>query len=177
MNRDHPSRTAAATRRGSAVAARMVADSKDERPHRVVASTQERALSAVMRPRGLIGCGTTLVHRMAVPSGGLGLPRARAAHRGGRPPRSRMRAATGWLEWLLAVGTRPGHRVGLWIRRGRCSRCLRSHALLPDFLLERRARWPRGYACRRGSWTTFQRASRSVENVDRDACRDRKRRG
>jgi hypothetical protein len=26
----------------------------------------------------------------------------------------------------------------LWIRRCRCSRCRRSHALLPDFLLERR---------------------------------------
>jgi transposase-like protein len=26
----------------------------------------------------------------------------------------------------------------VWMRRGRCSRCLRSHALLPDFLLERR---------------------------------------
>ena len=44
--------------------------------------------------------------------------------------------------WVGGVGTGAGCAARvlgrLWIRRGRCSRCLRSHALLPDFLLERR---------------------------------------
>ena len=39
----------------------------------------------------------------------------------------------GYWRWVRGPGTGE-----LWIRRGRCSRCLRSHALLPDFLLERR---------------------------------------
>ena len=39
----------------------------------------------------------------------------------------------GYWRWVRGLGTGQ-----LWIRRGRCSRCLRSHALLPDFLLERR---------------------------------------
>lgn len=39
----------------------------------------------------------------------------------------------GYRRWLRGPGT---HR--LWIRRGRCSDCRRSHALLPDFLVERR---------------------------------------
>ncbi len=37
--------------------------------------------------------------------------------------------------WRWVRGRSTGR---LWIRRGRCSRCRRSHALLPDFLLERR---------------------------------------
>jgi len=37
--------------------------------------------------------------------------------------------------WRWARGRGSGR---LWIRRGRCSACARSHALLPDFLLERR---------------------------------------
>ena len=42
----------------------------------------------------------------------------------------------GWSGyWRWVRGPDTGR---LWIRRGRCSRCLRSHALLPDFLLERR---------------------------------------
>jgi hypothetical protein len=40
---------------------------------------------------------------------------------------------SGYWRWVRGPGTGL-----LWIRRGRCSRCLRSHALLPDFLLERR---------------------------------------
>jgi hypothetical protein len=40
---------------------------------------------------------------------------------------------SGYWRWARGPGTER-----LWIRRGRCSRCLRSHALLPDFLLERR---------------------------------------
>jgi Domain of unknown function (DUF6431) len=39
----------------------------------------------------------------------------------------------GYWRWVRGRGTGR-----LWIRRGRCSRCRRSHALLPDFLLERR---------------------------------------
>jgi len=39
----------------------------------------------------------------------------------------------GYWRWIRGPGTER-----LWIRRGRCSRCRRSHALLPDFLLERR---------------------------------------
>ncbi len=39
----------------------------------------------------------------------------------------------GYWRWVRGPGTQR-----LWIRRARCSRCLRSHALLPDFLLERR---------------------------------------
>jgi hypothetical protein len=42
------------------------------------------------------------------------------------------------MEWILALGARPGHAAAVDFRGGRCSRCLRSHALLPDFLLERR---------------------------------------
>ena len=40
---------------------------------------------------------------------------------------------SGYWRWVRGPGTER-----LWIRRGRCSRCLRSHALLPDFLLEHR---------------------------------------
>jgi len=39
----------------------------------------------------------------------------------------------GYWRWVRGPGTER-----LWIRRKRCSRCRRSHALLPDFLLERR---------------------------------------
>jgi transposase-like protein len=39
----------------------------------------------------------------------------------------------GYWRWVRGPGS---ERV--WIRRCRCSRCRRSHALLPDFLLERR---------------------------------------
>jgi hypothetical protein len=40
---------------------------------------------------------------------------------------------SGYWRWLRGAGSEQ-----LWIRRLRCSRCRRSHALLPDFLLERR---------------------------------------
>lgn len=39
----------------------------------------------------------------------------------------------GYWRWVRGRGTER-----LWIRRGRCPICRRSHALLPDFLLERR---------------------------------------
>ncbi len=39
----------------------------------------------------------------------------------------------GYWRWARGPGTER-----LWIRRCRCSRCRRSHALLPDFLFERR---------------------------------------
>ncbi len=42
----------------------------------------------------------------------------------------------GWAGYWRWVRGRGSQR--LWIRRCRCSRCRRSHALLPDFLLERR---------------------------------------
>jgi len=47
--------------------------------------------------------------------------------------RRRLGGWSGYWRWVRGPGTDQ-----LWIRRGRCSRCLRSHALLPDFLLERR---------------------------------------
>jgi hypothetical protein len=40
---------------------------------------------------------------------------------------------SGYWRWARGPGTER-----LWVRRGRCARCLHSHALLPDFLLERR---------------------------------------
>jgi hypothetical protein len=45
----------------------------------------------------------------------------------------RLSGWSGYWRWVRGPGTQQ-----VWIRRGRCSRCLRSHALLPDFLLERR---------------------------------------
>lgn len=39
----------------------------------------------------------------------------------------------GYWRWVRGPGTGR-----LWIRRCRCAKCRRSHALLPDFLLERR---------------------------------------
>ena len=39
----------------------------------------------------------------------------------------------GYWRWVRGPGTER-----LWIRRCRCARCRRSHALLPDFLFERR---------------------------------------
>lgn len=47
--------------------------------------------------------------------------------------RRRLGGWSGYWRWIRGPGTGR-----LWIRRGRCSRCLHSHALLPDFLLERR---------------------------------------
>jgi hypothetical protein len=46
-------------------------------------------------------------------------------------PDSEQRRLGGWSgywHWVRGRGTER-----LWIRRGRCSRCLHSHALLPDF--------------------------------------------
>jgi hypothetical protein len=39
----------------------------------------------------------------------------------------------GYWRWVRGPDTQR-----LWIRRGRCPKCARTHALLPDFLLERR---------------------------------------
>jgi hypothetical protein len=48
------------------------------------------------------------------------------------------RRLVGWSGyWRWARGPAHGERR-LWIRRGRCSACRRSHALVPDFLLARR---------------------------------------
>lgn len=47
--------------------------------------------------------------------------------------RRRLGGWSGYWRWVRGPGTEQ-----VWIRRGRCSRCLHSHALLPDFLLERR---------------------------------------
>ncbi len=40
----------------------------------------------------------------------------------------------GYWRWLRT----PGAEVRIWIRRARCTRCRVSHALLPDFLFDRR---------------------------------------
>jgi hypothetical protein len=45
----------------------------------------------------------------------------------------RLAAWGGYWRWVRGPGTKH-----VWIRRGRCAGCRRSHALLPDFLLERR---------------------------------------
>jgi transposase-like protein len=48
------------------------------------------------------------------------------------------RALTSWggyWRWLRAP---PGGEWRIWIRRGRCSGCRRTHALLPDLVLARR---------------------------------------
>src|SRR5437870_10018851 len=52
---------------------------------------------------------------MAVSIGRVGLYRAGAADRGGRAgmPRSRLWAAAGRMEWVLALGARPGHRAAV----------------------------------------------------------------
>jgi hypothetical protein len=48
------------------------------------------------------------------------------------------RRLVGWGGyWRWARGPPPGERR-LWIRRGRCPACRRSHALVPDLLLARR---------------------------------------
>ncbi|HKE98243.1 MAG TPA: DUF6431 domain-containing protein [Actinomycetes bacterium] len=47
------------------------------------------------------------------------------------------RRLVGWSGYWRWARARPGERR-LWIRRGRCSACRRSHALVPDFLLARR---------------------------------------
>jgi hypothetical protein len=43
-----------------------------------------------------------------------------------------------WSGYWRYVRARPGVEPKLWIRRGRCTTCKSSHALLPSFLLEAR---------------------------------------
>src|SRR5216683_5305186 len=53
---------------------------------------------------------------MAVSAGRVGLSRAGAADRGRRAcmPESRLRAAAArWMEWILALGARPGHGAAM----------------------------------------------------------------
>jgi hypothetical protein len=45
----------------------------------------------------------------------------------------RLGGRSGYWRWICERGT-----LELWIRRGRCSGCRRSHVLLPGFLLDRR---------------------------------------
>jgi len=47
------------------------------------------------------------------------------------------RALTGWGGYWRWVRAPPGEWP-IWIRRGRCSACRRTHALLPDLLLAQR---------------------------------------
>lgn len=50
------------------------------------------------------------------------------------------RPLTGWggyWRWVRAGGS-PEQEQRVWIRRGRCPQCRRSHALLPSFLFVRR---------------------------------------
>jgi Domain of unknown function (DUF6431) len=103
-----------------------------------VQPTNKRALPAVERPRGLSGvrnpplsivwrCGLDVVAYLGlgqqIEVGPLACPGC------GR----RLGGWGGYWRWVRGPGS-----ARLWIRRGRCSTCARSHALLPDFLLERR---------------------------------------
>ena len=93
-----------------------------------------------MRPRGLIGCKSTLVSIVwrcpldvsAYLALGQQIEVGEHACPGSGCGR-RLGGWSGYWRWVRGRGTGR-----LWIRRGRCSRCLRSHALVPDFLLERR---------------------------------------
>jgi hypothetical protein len=42
------------------------------------------------------------------------------------------------LGWVLALVARAAADRSIWIRRGRCAVCRRTHALLPDLVLARR---------------------------------------
>ena len=46
------------------------------------------------------------------------------------------RQLTGWSGYLRPI--RCGRDYRIWIRRGRCRSCRKTHALLPDFVHERR---------------------------------------
>jgi hypothetical protein len=48
------------------------------------------------------------------------------------------RRLVGWGGYWRWARAQPGGEQRLWIRRGRCAACRRSHALVPDFLLARR---------------------------------------
>ena len=94
-----------------------------------------------MRPRELIGCRSTLVSIVwrcpldvsAYLALGQQIEVGEHACPGPECEQRRLGGWSGYWRWVRGPGTGR-----LWIRRGRCSRCLRSHALLPDFLLERR---------------------------------------
>lgn len=60
-----------------------------------------------------MGCTTTLVHRMAVRAGRLGLSRVRAAGRGRRTRVSRLWTAPRWMGWILAMDPRARHTTAL----------------------------------------------------------------
>ena len=94
-----------------------------------------------MRPRELIGCRTTLVSIVwrclldvsAYVALGQQVEVGEHACPGPNCERRRLSGWSGYWRWVRGPGTQQ-----VWIRRGRCSSCLHSHALLPDFLLERR---------------------------------------
>jgi transposase-like protein len=48
------------------------------------------------------------------------------------------RRLVGWSGYWRWARAQPGGERRLWIRRGRCPACRRSHALVPDVLLARR---------------------------------------
>lgn len=94
-----------------------------------------------MRPRELIGCRTTLVSIVwrcpldvsAYVALGQQVEVGEHACPGPDCERRRLGGWSGYWRWVRGPGTEQ-----VWIRRGRCSSCLHSPALLPDFLLERR---------------------------------------
>jgi hypothetical protein len=94
-----------------------------------------------VRPRELIGCRTTLVSIVwrclldvsAYVALGQQVEVGEHACPGPNCERRRLSGWSGYWRWVRGPGTQQ-----VWIRRGRCSSCLHSHALLPDFLLERR---------------------------------------
>lgn len=47
-------------------------------------------------------------------------------------------ARLGWWSGYLRKVRESGVRVRIWVRRGRCPPCAVTHALLPDFVVERR---------------------------------------
>jgi len=115
----------------------LVSPSGGEGSGAIIGSTKERALPAKRRQRGLGGAVSTLVnlwHCGLDVSAYLALGQQievgeHACLGCGR----RLGGWSGSWHWVRGPGTGR-----LWIRRTRCSRCRRSHALLPDFLLERR---------------------------------------
>jgi hypothetical protein len=71
----------------------------------------------------------------------LGVSDYAAAGKQVEVPEQRCPACRGRLRWWSGYwrGLRDaGARVRMWVRRGRCAACEVTHAVLPDFLVERR---------------------------------------
>ncbi len=74
-------------------------------------------------------------HHMAVSAVGVELRGGGPADRHSRPAVSALSASAGGLGRVLALAPRaaPGEQR-IWIRRGQCRVCRRSHALVPDLV-------------------------------------------